>query len=34
MFASLKKENKIPWVHAVMKYVVQAYGYVAFILVT
>jgi len=27
-------ENKIPWVHTVMKYVVQAYGYVAVIFVT
>lgn len=27
-------ENKIPWVHTVMQYVVQAYGYVTVIVVT
>jgi hypothetical protein len=34
MLALSKVENKIPWMHAVMKYVLQAYGYVAVILET
>jgi hypothetical protein len=34
MLALSKVENKIPWMYIIMKYVVQAYGYVAVILVT